>query len=78
MALLGVNDNRQALRTWAVNGFVQDDWRLTPRIALNLGVRYEFNAPPYDADDRMRILNLSSLQLQQVGADGVLAIGTER
>jgi hypothetical protein len=71
VSLLGVNDNRQALRTWAANGFVQDDWRLKPRLAINLGVRYEFNAPPYDADDRMRILNLSTLELQQVGANGV-------
>ena len=75
IALLGVNDNRQALRTWAVNGFLQDDWRVTPRIALNLGVRYEHNAPPYDAGDRMRILNLSTLQLQQVGVDGVSRSG---
>jgi hypothetical protein len=75
VTVLGVNDNRQALRTWAVNGFVQDDWRPTPRLALNLGVRYEFNAPPYDADNRMRILNLSSLQLEPVGANGVSRSG---
>jgi len=75
LSLLGVNDNRQALRTWAVNGFLQDDWRPTPRLAINLGVRYEFNAPPYDADNRMRILNLSSLQLQTVGTDGVSRSG---
>ena len=75
VTLIGVNDNRQALRTWAVNGFVQDDWRITPRVAVNLGVRYELNAPPYDADDRMRILNLSTLQLQPVGTDGVSRSG---
>jgi hypothetical protein len=75
VTLLGVNDNRQALRTWAVNGFAQDDWRIAPRVALNLGIRYELNAPPYDADDRMRILDLSSFQLQQVGANGVSRSG---
>lgn len=75
VTLLGVNDNRQALRTWAVNGFAQDDWRIAPRLALNLGVRYELNAAPYDAEDRMRILNLSTLQLQPVGANGVSRSG---
>ena len=77
ISLLGVNDNRQALRTWALNGFVQDDWRPTPRVAINLGLRYEFNAPPYDADNRMRILDLSSLQLQPVGTNGVSRSGLQ-
>ena len=71
LSLLGVNDNRQALRTWAGNVFVQDDWRVTSRVTVNAGVRYELNAPPYDADNRMRILDLDTLTLRQVGEDGV-------
>jgi hypothetical protein len=27
--------------------FVKDDWKLTPSLTLNLGVRYEYYAPPY-------------------------------
>jgi hypothetical protein len=77
LSLLGANDNRQALRTWAANVFIQDDWRPTPRLAVNLGLRYEFNAPPYDAEDRMRILNLETLQLQNVGTDGVSRSGLD-
>ena len=38
---------------WSVNLFVQDDWRVRGRLTLNAGLRYEFNAPPVDADDRM-------------------------
>ena len=75
ISLLGVNDNRQALRAWAINGFVQDDWRASSRLTVNAGLRYEFNAPAYDADDRMRILDLESLQLQTVGTDGVSRSG---
>ena len=75
LSLLAVNDNRQALRAWAVNGFVQDDWRLSKRVTVNAGLRYEFNAPPYDADDRMRILDLASLELRTVGSDGVSRSG---
>src|SRR5262249_1481960 len=26
--------------------FVQDDWRITPKLTLNLGLRYEFATPP--------------------------------
>jgi Carboxypeptidase regulatory-like domain/TonB dependent receptor len=30
-------------RIWGYAGFVQDDWRATNRLTLNLGVRYELN-----------------------------------
>ncbi|HEU4893826.1 MAG TPA: TonB-dependent receptor [Vicinamibacterales bacterium] len=77
VTLLGANDNRQALRTWSAHGFVQDDWRVSQRVTLNGGLRYEFNAPAFDADDRMRILDLASLQLRQVGQDGVSRSGLQ-
>jgi Carboxypeptidase regulatory-like domain/TonB dependent receptor-like, beta-barrel len=76
-SLLAVNDNRQALRTHAVNLFAQDDWRVTPRITVNAGVRYEYNAPPIDADDRMRIFDLDAQELVEVGTNGVSRSGLE-
>jgi outer membrane receptor protein involved in Fe transport len=30
--------------------FVQDDWRLTPRFTLNVGLRYDFSGVPYETD----------------------------
>ena len=32
-------------RSWEVGGFIQDDWRVTKWLALNLGVRYEIFTP---------------------------------
>ena len=77
ISLLGVNDNPQQLRARALNVFLQDDWRIAPRVTVNAGVRYEYNTPPYDADNQMRILNLETLQLQQVGSNGVSRSGLE-
>jgi len=33
--------------------YFQDDWKITPKLTLNLGVRYEYGTPQYEADNRM-------------------------
>ena len=43
------------LRTFAVNGYVQHDWRVSSDVTLNLGVRYDFNRPTYEAQDRFSV-----------------------
>lgn len=45
------------LRQNGYAGFVQDDWRISPRVTINAGVRYEYNAPL--SDDRGSLLNLN-------------------
>ena len=77
VTLLATNDNPQALRTTAANVFVQDDWRVTTRLTLNAGLRYEFNKPPVDADDRMAIFDQTTATLRRVGQDGVPRAGIE-
>src|SRR5204862_6761064 len=33
--------------------FVQDDWRVTPKLTLNLGLRYEVEGGIFDSQDRL-------------------------
>jgi hypothetical protein len=38
-------------RHWATSFFVQDDWRLSERLTLNLGLRYDFITPALEAEN---------------------------
>ena len=40
---------------------------MTTRLTLNAGLRYEFNKPPVDADDRMAIFDQDTATLRPVG-----------
>ena len=42
-AYLLIGDAKRDLTNQAYAGFLQDDWRVTPRLTVNLGVRYELN-----------------------------------
>jgi hypothetical protein len=50
--------------------FVQDDWRVTPRLTMNIGVRYELNTVVKDKNNQIGNFDPAK-GLQQVGVGGV-------
>lgn len=44
-------------RLWMASGFAEDDWKVTPRLTLNLGLRYDFATPATEAKNRMANFN---------------------
>lgn len=65
------------MRTNVLAGYIQDDWRVTPNLTVNLGVRYEYVAPPVDAADGMSTFNLATGQVVPVGTNGVSRSGLQ-
>ncbi|HEY0727621.1 MAG TPA: TonB-dependent receptor, partial [Pyrinomonadaceae bacterium] len=70
-------DNPQQIRTESYNFFINDSFRVTPRLTLVGGLRYEYNSPPVDKDDRANVYDVATGSLVQVGTNGVPRSGFE-
>jgi outer membrane receptor protein involved in Fe transport len=40
-------------RLWMLAAFFEDDWKVTPKLTLNLGLRYDFATPALNGKDQM-------------------------
>jgi outer membrane receptor protein involved in Fe transport len=53
-----------------IGGFVQDAWKLTPRLLLDLGLRYDWYGTPSEASDRFVVFDPTTVSLVQIGKPG--------
>ena len=60
-------DNAQHLRTRSFNFFFNDSIRVTSRLTLSAGLRYEYNSPAVDAENRANLYDTATQSLVQVG-----------
>ena len=53
------------------SGFAQDDWRVSPRLTLNIGVRYDVFTPDVEKDNKLANFNENTLVFDYAGRNGV-------
>lgn len=68
-------DNPQHPRTQSYDFFAQDTWRMRPSLTLTLGLRYEYNTPAVDPQNRASIYDPATRSIVQVGKSGIPRAG---
>lgn len=57
-------------RQWRDAFYVQDDWKALPNLTVNLGLRYAYDQPMYEAHDKMSTIDLKAAYFAPVGPNG--------
>jgi hypothetical protein len=55
----------------ALGAFAQDNFKLSPRLTLEYGLRFEWNGTPVEGENRFIIFNPTAVTLTRVGTNGL-------
>ncbi len=64
---ISANTGRSGQRQYRDAGFVQDDWKVSDKLTVNLGLRYEYDQPIYEVNDKEANVDLATAQYYYAG-----------
>ena len=67
---LGINDLKWGGFWRYYAGFVQDTWKVSPKLTLTYGLRYEYTRPRQETHNRQSVFDLGTQSLRFAGENG--------
>src|SRR5262245_25472668 len=76
---ISIIDGTRGFRRHELGFYAQDDWKFSPRLTLNLGLRYELypSYPWVEVADRGAFLDLQTLTVSQLGVGNISRTGVK-
>jgi len=76
---ISIIDGTRGFRRHELGFYAQDDWKFSPRLTLNLGLRYELypSYPWVEVADRGAFLDLPTLTVSQLGTGNISRTGVK-
>jgi hypothetical protein len=67
---IGVASSYFDTKSWETGYFAQDDWKISRRLTLNLGLRYDLYTHPYEQNNEQSNFDVTTGTLLAAGVDG--------
>jgi hypothetical protein len=65
----GIQNAMLSTRAWSYSWFIQDDFKLSPKLTLNLGLRYQYDQSFREVNDGLAFFNPFTAEWEQFGVN---------